>query len=91
MAAPNSPGRGAAAGVITGEFLEQSITWGPAHATVSLGVAEAAHREAAAAVAQRRERKGDGAVSGTAVHIAAENAIDLAAARGMLDRALSTH
>ncbi len=88
-AAPNPPGRGAVAGVITGEFLEQSLTWGPAHATVSLGVAEAAHQEAAAAVAGRRERKGDAAVSGTAVHLAAENAIDLAAARGILDRVLA--
>jgi alkylation response protein AidB-like acyl-CoA dehydrogenase len=85
---PNPPGRGVPAGVITAEFLEQWVTSGPAHATVSLGIAEAGHREAAAAVSRQRERKGDDAVRSTAVHLAAENAIDLSAARAILGRAL---
>lgn len=86
---PNGPGRGAPAGVITTEYLEQTLTSGPAHATASLGVAEAAHRLMVEAVASRRVRAGDAGVRGTAVHLAAENAIDLAAARALLGRALS--
>ena len=56
---PNGPGRGVLAGVITTEYLEQTLTFGPAHAIASLGVAEAAQRQVVEAVAQRRQRNGD--------------------------------
>jgi alkylation response protein AidB-like acyl-CoA dehydrogenase len=85
----NGPGRGAPAGVITAEYLEQMLTSGPAHAAVSLGVAEAAHRLAADAVARKRDRDGDGAVRATTIQLAAENALDLGAARAMLGRSLA--
>ena len=85
---PNGPGRGARAGVITAEYLEQTLTSGPAHASASLGAAEAANRVTIEAVTQRRERKGDDAVRGTARHLAAENAIDLSAARAIFGRAV---
>jgi alkylation response protein AidB-like acyl-CoA dehydrogenase len=86
---PNGPGRGALAGVITTEYLEQTLTSGPAHAAASLGVAEAAQQVTVETAAQRRLRKGDGAIRPTARHLAAENAIDLGAARAMLGRALA--
>ncbi len=85
---PNAPSRGALAGVYTAEYLEQTLTFGPAHASASMGVAEYANRISVEAVAQRRSRKGDASVSGTMIHLAAENAIDLGAARAILDRAL---
>ena len=85
---PNAPGRGASAGVISAEYLEQTLTSGPAHATASLGVAEGAHRTVVDAIEERRIRKGDAIVRGTVVHLAAENALDLGAARAMLGRGL---
>jgi alkylation response protein AidB-like acyl-CoA dehydrogenase len=86
---PNGPGRGAPAGVITAEHLAQTLTSGPAHASASLGVAEAADRIVVEAVALRRSKKGDEAVRATARHLAAENAIDLSAARAIFSRALA--
>lgn len=86
---PNGPGRGAPAGIITAEYLEQALASGPAHASASLGVAEAASRIVVDAIAQRRAKKGDEAVRPTARHLAAENAIDLAAARAIFGRAVA--
>ena len=88
VALPFPPGRGAIAGTITADFLEPWLTSGPAHASASLGVAERAQELAVGIVAARRERKGDDSVRATIRHIAAENAIDLAAARAVFARAL---
>lgn len=85
---PVAPGRGAPAGVISAEWLEQLLASGPAHAASSLGVAEAAQQAAVGAVAARREKSGDDSVRSTLQHLAAENSIDLAAARGIYGRAL---
>jgi alkylation response protein AidB-like acyl-CoA dehydrogenase len=85
---PNGPGRGAPAGIVTPEYLEQTLISGPAHATASLGVAEAAFGEMVRAVECQRQRRGDDSVRATARHLAAENAIDLAAARGIFGRAV---
>ena len=84
-----TPGRGAKGGAITTAYLEQTLVSGPAHASASLGVAEAADRIVVETIAQRRQRKGDDAVRPTGRHLAAENAIDLAAARGIFDRAVA--
>lgn len=86
---PFPPGHGTPCGVLTAEYLEQSVAWGAAHTSVSLGIAEAAHREPATAVGRRLQRNADAGVRGSAMHVAAENAIDLAAARAMFERALS--
>jgi alkylation response protein AidB-like acyl-CoA dehydrogenase len=86
---PFPPGHGTPCGVLTAEYLEQSVAWGAAHASVSLGIAEAAHREPVTAMGRRLQRNAGAAVRGTAMHVAAENAIDLAAARAILGRALS--
>jgi alkylation response protein AidB-like acyl-CoA dehydrogenase len=86
---PNGPGRGAPAGVITAEYLEQTLMSGPAHAAVSLGAAEAAQRLASEAVARRQGRDGERSIRATTIQLAAENALDLGAARAMFARALS--
>ncbi len=83
------PGRGAPAGILSSELLEAMLESGIAHTAASVGVAEAAHARSVAAVAARREDHGDGVVRPTAVHLAAENAIDLAATRAMFARGLS--
>jgi alkylation response protein AidB-like acyl-CoA dehydrogenase len=86
--AGRGPGRGAPAGVLSSELLEDMLVSGAAHTAASLGIAEAAHAITVASV-QSRRAKGGAPVRATAVQLAADNAIDLAAARAMLGRALA--
>jgi alkylation response protein AidB-like acyl-CoA dehydrogenase len=81
------PGRGAPAGVYTAEYLEPVMMSGLAHASASLGVAEAAQALALGAIEERRRKRGDQSVRPTLAHFAAENSIDLAAARAIFGRA----
>jgi len=87
--AGRGPGRGAPAGMLSAELLEDMLVSGAAHTSASLGIAEAAHAAAVAAVSARRA-KSTAPVRGTMVQLAAENAVDLAGARAILDRALTS-
>lgn len=82
------PGKGAEAGIITAEHLEQVLASGPAHAAASLGVAEAAHHAAIEAACKKRRRSPGTPVRAFVQERAAENSIDLAAARAVFSRSL---
>ncbi len=81
------PGKGFPIGVLSVEHLEQILTYGPAHAAAALGIAEAAHQASVEAVCKKRLRSG-GEVRGFVQERAAENSIDLAAARAVFSRSL---
>ncbi|MGE3076579.1 MAG: acyl-CoA dehydrogenase family protein [Dehalococcoidia bacterium] len=80
-------GKGTRAGVITPEHLEEILSSGLAHGAASLGVAEAAHQEAIRAVCKKRQKAPDQPIRGFVQERAAENSIDLAAARAVFSRA----
>ena len=82
------PGKGNPAGVISAEHLEEIMASGPAHAAASLGVAEAAHAAAVAAVCKKRMRSPAAEIRPYVRERAAENSIDLAAARAVFSRSL---
>lgn len=85
---PRGPGKGVPAGKISAEFLENVLMSGPAHASASLGVAEAAFQAGVSSVQAKHARLGDEAVRSTFHHLAAESSIDLAASRAIFSRAL---
>lgn len=64
-------------------YLDRNLTAGLFHASASLGIAEAAHDSVVAAV----KRRGGPAGDCRARTLAAENTLDLAAARALLSRA----
>jgi len=82
------PGKGAPAGVITAQYLEETLISGPAHAAAALGVAEAAHAASVAAVERKRLRAPGEPVRPFVQERAAENSIDLAATRAVFSRSL---
>jgi alkylation response protein AidB-like acyl-CoA dehydrogenase len=84
------PGRGAPAGVLSAEFLDDYITSGAAHASASIGIAESTQALAVGAVQAKVAKKGEGWVRPTVRHLAAENAIDLSAMRAIFGRALES-
>lgn len=79
---PTPPGRGAPAGRLSPEYLESTLLSGAAHASSSIGIAEAAAQSAADAAGAKRGARP------TARHLAAELAIDLAASRAIFARSL---
>ena len=81
--------KGTRAGVITPEHLEEIMSSGLAHAAASLGVAEAAHEAAITAVCKKRQRSPDSPIRAFVQERAAENSIDLSAARAVFSRALT--
>lgn len=82
------PGRGAPAGTISADHLEPLMASGPAHAAASLGVAEAAHAAAIEAVCRKRRRSPGASIRSYVQERAAENSVDLAAARALFSRSL---
>ena len=83
------PGKGAPASVLNADHLEQILASGPAHTAAALGVAEAAHAAAIDAVCKKRRRSSGSAVRPFVQERAAENSIDLAAARAVFARSLT--
>lgn len=81
-------GKGVEAGRITAEHLEEIMASGPAHAAASLGVAEAAHAASIAAVCKKRQKSPGTPIRSFVQERAAENSIDLAAARAVFSRSL---
>ncbi len=82
------PGRGAPAGRLSADHLEPLMASGPAHAAASLGVAEAAHAAAIESVCRKRMRMPDAPIRSFVQERAAENSVDLAAARAVFSRSL---
>jgi alkylation response protein AidB-like acyl-CoA dehydrogenase len=82
------PGRGAPAGIISAEYLEMILNSGPAHTSAALGIAEAGHQLAIEAVCRKRQKNPGGAIRPFIQERAAENSVDLAAARALFGRAL---
>lgn len=82
------PGKGNAVGVLTAGWLEEMLASGPAHAAAALGVAEAAHAASIAAVCKKRLKSPGHDVRGFVRERAAENSIDIAAARAVFSRSL---
>lgn len=82
------PGRGSLAGVLTAEYLEMILDSGPAHTSAALGVAEAGHQLAIEGVCRKRMKNPDATIRPFVQERAAENSIDLAAARALFGRAL---
>jgi alkylation response protein AidB-like acyl-CoA dehydrogenase len=82
------PGKGHPANTLTAGFLEEMMASGPAHASASLGVAEAAHASAIAANCKKRQKSPATRTRSFVVERAAENSIDLAAARAVFSRSL---
>ena len=82
------PGKGAAVGVLSAEHLEQTLASGPAHAAAALGVAEAAHAASIAAICKKRRKSPNAELRAFVVERAAENSIDLAAARAVFSRSI---
>ncbi len=80
--------KGTRAGVITPEHLEEILSSGLAHAASSLGVAEAAHEAAIDTVCSKRRNAPDFPIRSFVQERAAENSIDLAAARAIFSRSL---
>jgi alkylation response protein AidB-like acyl-CoA dehydrogenase len=80
------PGRGAPAGRLSPEWLEQLLTSGPAHASISLGVLEAAVRLGAESAGRKAQTSGR--VRPTVQLLAAENAIDQSASRAIFGASL---
>ena len=89
VALPTRPGKGAPAGMITAEWIEQMLVSGPAHAASAVGIAERA-QELAIEAATTRARRRQIDVSATTRHLAAENSIDLAAALAVFGRSLES-
>ena len=71
------------AGRLTGDWMDRNLNAGAFHAAASVGIAEAAHHEALAALASR----GGVVDSPRAQTLAAENAIELSAVRAVFGRA----
>jgi alkylation response protein AidB-like acyl-CoA dehydrogenase len=65
-------------------MLERNLTAGAFHAAASLGIAEEAHELVMSASIARRKENSE---SATTVMLASQNAIDVAAMRGIFDRA----
>jgi alkylation response protein AidB-like acyl-CoA dehydrogenase len=82
------PGKGFPAGVISTGFLEQNLSYGAAHAAASLGVAEAAHQASLTAVCKKHRSSPGSTPRGFVQERAAENSIELAAARAIFSRSL---
>lgn len=83
------PGKGAPAGFLNADHLEQILASGPAHTAAALGVAEAAHAASIEAVCKKRRRSPGASVRSFVQERAAENSIDLAAARAVFARSLT--
>jgi alkylation response protein AidB-like acyl-CoA dehydrogenase len=83
------PGHGMTAGRLTVEYLDQFLVSGAAHAATSLGMTEAAAALGARAASRHCQpsRAGHG-LRPAHYQWAAENAVDLAAARAVFSRAL---
>lgn len=82
------PAKGTLANVITAEHLEETVAYGPAHAAASLGVAEAAHQASINAFCKKRQKSPGTPTRPFVQERAAENSIDLSAARAVFSRSL---
>lgn len=72
------------AGQLSVGFLERNLTAGLFHASVSLGIAEAAHYSVVQAITKKRSDSSDAGAH--TLMLASQNAIDLAAARSIFAR-----
>ncbi len=82
------PGRGSPAGIISAEYLETILNSGPGHTSAALGVAEAGHQLAIEGVCKKKLKNPEAVIRPFVQERAAENSIDLAAARAVFGRAL---
>ncbi len=82
------PGRGWLASMLTAEYIETILDSGPAHTSAALGVAEAGHHLAIEGVCKKKLKNPGAVIRPFVQERAAENSIDLAAARAVFGRAL---
>jgi alkylation response protein AidB-like acyl-CoA dehydrogenase len=82
------PGRGSPAGIISAEYVETILNSGPGHTSAALGVAEAGHQAAIEGICKKKLKNPDAVIRPFVQERAAENSIDLAAARAVFGRAL---
>ena len=88
LVAQKNPGGGSPAGRISAAWLDTSLTSGAAHASASLGVAESAYSAGIDAVQAKLRKQNQRQPRMTVQMLAAENSVEIAAARAIFGRSL---